>query len=116
MRIDELIEYYPRLYHMAEDGSWPSIARHGLLSTERLVDLFEVPEPQRTMLLTQHRPECVPLAHPRHGHAVIRDQKPLQITKLQRLLTDLTVTQWIQLLKSHASSCRHPARLPTLLT
>ncbi len=115
MRIDELIEYYPRLYHMAEDGSWPSIARHGLLSTERLVDLFEVPEPQRTMLLTQHRPECVPLAHPRHGHAVIRDQKPLQITKLQRLLTDLTVTQWIQLLNSHVFFWLHPDRLATLL-
>ncbi len=115
MRIDELIEYYPRLYHMAEDGSWPSIARHGLLSTERLVDLFEVPEPQRTMLLTQHRPECVPLTHPRHGHAVIRDQKPLQITKLQRLLTDLTVTQWIQLLNSHVFFWLHPDRLATLL-
>ena len=115
MRIDELIEYYPRLYHMAEDGSWPSIARHGLLSTERLVDLFEVPEPQRTMLLTQHRPECVPLTHPRHGDAVIRDQKPLQITKLQRLLTDLTVTQWIQLLNSHVFFWLHPDRLATLL-
>ena len=115
MRIDELIKYYPCLYHMAEDGSWPSIARHGLLSTERLVDLFEVPEPQRTMLLTQHRPECVPLTHPRHGHAVIRDQKPLQITKLQRLLTDLTVTQWIQLLNSHVFFWLHPDRLATLL-
>jgi hypothetical protein len=30
MGIDELIECYPRLYHMAEDGSWPGITRHGL--------------------------------------------------------------------------------------
>jgi len=115
MRIDELIKYYPCLYHMAEDGSWPSITRHGLLSTERLVDLFEVPEPQRTMLLSQHRPECVPLTHPRHGHAVIRDQKPLQITKLQQLLTDMTATQWIQLLNSHVFFWLHPDRLATLL-
>ncbi len=115
MRIDELIEYYPRLYHMAEDGSWPSITCHGLLSTERLVDLFEVPEPQRTALLTQHRPDCVPLTHPRHGHAVIRDQKPLQATKLEQLLIDLSVTQWIRLLNSHVFFWLHPDRLSTLL-
>jgi hypothetical protein len=115
MHIDELIEYYPRLYHMAEDGSWPSISRHGLLSTERLIDLYEVPEPQRTTLLTRHRPNSVPLTHPRHGNAVIRDQKPLQITKLQQLLTDMTVTQWIRLLNSHVFFWLHPERLTTLL-
>jgi hypothetical protein len=115
MRIDELIEYYPRLYHMAEDNSWPSITRHGLLSTEQLVDLFDVPEPQRSILLTQHRPNCVPLTHPLHGYAVIRDQKPLQITKLQQLLTDMTVTQWIQLLNSHVFFWLHPGRLARLL-
>jgi len=115
MRVDDLIEYYPRLYHMAEDGSWPSISRHGLLSTERLVDLFEVPEPNRTILLTQHRPDSVPLTHPRHGRAVVRDQKPLQITKLQRLLTDMTVTEWIRLLNGHVFFWLHPDRLATLL-
>ena len=29
----DLIATYPRLFHMAEDGSWLSIERHGLLST-----------------------------------------------------------------------------------
>ena len=35
-------ERWPRLYHMAEAGSWPSIKERGLLSTTALLDLFEL--------------------------------------------------------------------------
>jgi hypothetical protein len=115
VEIEELIAYYPRLYHMAEDGSWPSIQAHGLLSTAGLIDLYEIPEPQRTQLLTQHRPGSIPLTHPAHGRAVIRDQKPLQITKLNRLLTDLTAAQWIRILNSYVFFWVHPDRLTKLL-
>jgi hypothetical protein len=115
MQIEELIEYYPRLYHMAADGSWPCIRQRGLRSTASLVDLFQVPEPRRTELLTQHRAGCVPLLHPRYGHAVIRDQKPLQVAKLEQLLTDMTVAEWIRLLNSHVFFWLHPGRLATLL-
>ena len=31
-----------RLYHMADNASWKGLHRHGLLSTEALLDLFEV--------------------------------------------------------------------------
>jgi hypothetical protein len=115
LEIDELIAYYPRLYHMAEDGSWPSIQAHGLLSTATLIDLYEVPEPQRTRLLTQHRPDSIPLTHPVHGQVVIRDQKPLGITKLNRLLTDLTAAEWIRMLNSYVFFWVHPDRLVGLL-
>jgi hypothetical protein len=27
--VDDLVGTHPRLYHMAESGSWPAIARHG---------------------------------------------------------------------------------------
>ncbi len=112
MEIDELIHYYPRLYHMAEDDSWPSIQAHGLLSTASLIDLFEIREPRRTQLLTQHRSQSIPLEHAIHGHAVVRDQKPLAPTKLARLLNDdMTVGQWIRLLNSHVFFWLHPDRL-----
>jgi hypothetical protein len=39
---EELVSIYPRLWHMAEDGSWPSIADNGLLSTSALLDLYGV--------------------------------------------------------------------------
>ncbi len=65
MRIADLVAAYPRLYHMAEDGSWPSIRRHGLLSTRALVDLYRVPAVQRRALLEARRPDSVELHHPR---------------------------------------------------
>jgi hypothetical protein len=71
MKPDDLMRYYPQLYHMAEDGAWDSIRKWGLLSTARLVELFEVPEPERAQLLTQHRPNSVPVTHSVHGRVVI---------------------------------------------
>ena len=37
---DAFIEMYPQVFHMASDGSWPSIEDHGLLSTAALVSLI----------------------------------------------------------------------------
>jgi hypothetical protein len=97
---------------VAEDGSWPSIQTHGLLSTASLIDLFQIPEPRRTRLLTQHRSQSITLDHAIYGHAVIRDQKPLQPTNLARLLDDdMTVGQWIRLLNSYVFFWLHPDRL-----
>jgi Family of unknown function (DUF7002) len=116
MEIDELIHYYPQLYHVAEDGSWPSIQAHGLLSTACLIDLFQILEPRRTQLLTQRRPRSIPLDHAIYGHAVIRDQKPLQPTNLARLLDDdMNVEQWIRLLNNHVFFWLHPKRLAGFL-
>ena len=39
---EEFVRRYPRLYHMAQVGSWPSIERNGLLSTSALLDLFQI--------------------------------------------------------------------------
>lgn len=84
----QLIELHPRLYHMASAGAWPSIQRHGLLSTQALLGLFEVGEPRRTALLTTRRAETVTLRHPVHGEASVRDNKPLTTAKLAASLTD----------------------------
>jgi hypothetical protein len=115
MSPDELIEYYPRLYHMTEDGTWGSIRERGLLSTASLVELFEVPEPERTQLLTQHRPNSVPLTHPVHGRVVIRDQKPLPPSKLERLLLDMAVPQWMELLNGFVFFWLQAERVSRLL-
>jgi hypothetical protein len=115
MDVDDLARYYPRLYHMAEDGAWDSIRRQGLMSTASLVELFQIPEPQRSRLLTQHRPESVTLTHPLHGTVVIRDQKPLHLAKLEQLLIDMTVSEWIELVNSFVFFWLHPHRVSTLL-
>lgn len=98
---DELAARFPLLYHMAQEGSWPSIRKHGLLSTSALLDLFEVTSEKRVQLESQHRPESVEISHDLHGHAMIRDQKPMSDSGLRRALQDgLRPEDWYRLLNA----------------
>jgi hypothetical protein len=115
MTHNELIQNYPRLYHMAEAGTWPSISKHGLLSTTALLDLFEVPAAQRKLIESSHRPECVTIAHPVHGIAVIRDQKPMRESTLRTCLEGIKPSQWYELLNRRTFFWLAPERLETLL-
>ena len=97
----ELIRDCPTLYHMAERGSWPSIRRHGLLSTSALLDLYEVRGPQREALEGRRRPEGVAVKHPAWGRAMIRDQKPMDDAGLRMCLLDgLTPEDWYRCLNA----------------
>lgn len=98
MTKDQLIKKYPKLYHVAEAGSWPSIQKHGLLSTSALLDLFEIYGPKRKRFESKWRGDSMPIEHPVHGKAVIRDQKPMPPDKLSDLLIDLTPCQWYELI------------------
>lgn len=109
-------ERFPCLFHMAEAGSWPSIQRHGLLSTSALLDLFEVRGERRVALEARHRPESVMLQHPRHGVAVVRDQKPMDDRGLLRSLSGgLTPEDWYRLLNARVFFWVRHERLTTLL-
>lgn len=99
---DEFVRRYPRLYHMAEVGSWPSIARHGLLSTSALLDLFEVRGREREAIESKHRPQSVRITHSVHGVAVIRDQKPMSDARLSTCLTGCSIREWYELLNKKA--------------
>jgi len=82
-------------YHLAEPANWPLIRRHGLLSTERLLDLAKVPQKKRAAILFQHRPESVVLAN----GVIIRDQKPMPPLLLARALpTDVSPSEWYRFL------------------
>jgi hypothetical protein len=67
-----IAERWPRLFHMAEAGSWPSIKRHGLLSTTALLDLFEIPAPDREAIESARRPDPMTLVDPSLGTVWIR--------------------------------------------
>ena len=93
---EEIIAKYPVLFHAAECGSWPSIQRHGLLSTSALLDLFQVRGSERQIIESEWRPKSVPLSH---GVAVIRDQRPIKPEDLAPLLKGgLTPSEWYMLL------------------
>ena len=47
MKEADLLEHYPRLWHMAEDGSFKSIRKNGLLSTTALLDLYGISGEER---------------------------------------------------------------------
>lgn len=97
----KLAHDYPFLYHMAAEGSWPSIAKHGLLSTSSLLDLFQIGGGKRRALEEMHRPDSITIQHPRHGVAVVRDQKPMSDAGLQRALgSALTPAEWYRLLNA----------------
>jgi hypothetical protein len=111
----ELAQLYPRLYHMAERNSWSGIQRHGLLSTEALLELFDVPAKNRRPILTQQRKESVVIEHPTNGRAVIRDQKPLNRAKLEGCLTGCSFERWLRILNSRVFFWLTKERLQTLM-
>lgn len=94
-----LASRFPLLYHMAEDGSWPSIEKHGLLSTSALLDLFNISGTRRACIEAAHRRESVQIQNHLHGVAIIRDQKPMSDRGLSRCLQDhLSPVQWYKIL------------------
>jgi hypothetical protein len=99
--LDELLTHCPKLYHMAERGSWPSIRKHGLLSTAALLDHFGIGGAERQAIETQRRPTSIALHKDGLGHAVVRDQFPMDDKGLLRCLEQaLTPKEWYQTLNS----------------
>ncbi len=116
MDIERLIRRYPRLYHMAHDGSWPSIQQHGLLSTTALLDLFEIGGDRRVAIESNWRGASVLIDHPVHGQAVIRDQLPLRPDLLARCLHDrMTPAEWYRTLNARVFFWVTEANLNVLL-
>jgi hypothetical protein len=95
----DLIKIYPRLYHMAEDGSWPSIHKQGLLSATALLDLYGVEGAARIAIESRHRPNSVLISKTGLPNAIIRDNKPMSDGALRKCLRDnLTPEDWYEIL------------------
>jgi hypothetical protein len=116
VKTSDLTRLYPRIYHMAADGSWPSIAQHGLLSTAALVDRWAIESASaRSALLTQRREESQVLEHTAYGTATVRDQKPIHEPSLAEALDDMTVGEWYEVLNERVFFFLQPERLDGLL-
>jgi hypothetical protein len=113
---EDLAQRFPRLYHMAADGAWESIAQHGLLSTSSLLDLFGYAGERRNRIEGAWRPESVTIRSPEHGNAVVRDQKPMDDSGLRRCLRDMTPAEWYRLLNSRVFFWLTEERLDRMLT
>ena len=116
MDIDAFIERYPRLFHMAEAGTWPKIQRDGLRSTTALLDLYEYAGTARREIESERRAKSVIITHPKTGEtAVIRDNIPLREQFLRVCLEEMAVTQWYELLNRKVFFWLSEERLTKLL-
>jgi uncharacterized protein DUF7002 len=112
----ELIKNYPRLYHMAEDGSFPAIQQNGLMSTTALLDAYGIVGEQRLAIEERRRPESVTISRTGFPDAVIRDNKPMSDGALLKCLQDgLTPNDWYKILNSKTFFWLHKKRLHRLL-
>lgn len=112
---DELVARVPRLYHMAEDGAWESIAGRGLLSASALLDLYGYTGTVRAKIESMRRPQSVTITHPDYGPAMIRDNKPMSDAALDRCLVGMTHQEWYELLNARCFFWCTAARLESML-
>jgi hypothetical protein len=116
MTEEDLVERHPLLWHMAEDGSWPGIREHGLLSTAALLDLYQVGGEQRTQIVSRRRPRSVAIKRAELPDAVVRDQKPMNDDALAKCLKDgITPERWYEILNAKTFFWVSRSRLDKLL-
>lgn len=116
MLLEKMFELYPKLYHMAEAGTWESIQQRGLLSASAVLDLFHVEGDQRMPYELKHRCEMLSVPHGEPDHIVLRDQKPMPPERLRLALTDgTTPEQWYHLINGKVFFWAEHHRLLRLL-
>jgi hypothetical protein len=116
MLVEQIVAQYPRLYHMAEAGSWPSIRAHGLLSTQELARRSALAAAQKADLCSRHRPEKEAITVPGIGTVVLRDQKPMSEKRLRTALADgMTPSEWYELINARVFFWVAESRLLALL-
>lgn len=84
----------PALFHVADRAAVPSIQRHGLLSAERLAQLFAVAPHRRMSLLTENRDNYEAFDHPVHGVAWLRRQQMRDGPLRSRLHPGIELREW----------------------
>jgi hypothetical protein len=116
MNVAQLVARYPRLYHMAEADAWPSLQRHGLLSTNEIVRRAGLSRSEAVALRSAHRPDKVRVSVPGIGEIILRDQKPMAANRLEKILEDgLTSRDWYELINSRVFLWVRQERLMGLL-
>ena len=82
------------VYHLVEASNWPSVQRHGLLSTRELLRLTGLAPAVQERLATTQRLRLTPLS----DQVGIRDQLPMPPAALRKCLVGMTPPEWYALL------------------
>jgi hypothetical protein len=89
------------------------VQRHGLLSTQRLVDLFGLDIAERERLLSTPRKQSTVLRAPGLPPAVIRDQKPMKFVA-EKIDPHSSLTEYLDAINSRVFFWASPERLDRL--
>ena len=93
--VEQLAAKYPLLWHMADVRNTDGILQRGLLSTSALLDLLEIDRNERKRYERERRPDDTVLESDEHGTIVLRDQRPLNIARLEGALTSGTTRNFL---------------------
>jgi hypothetical protein len=113
MDVEELVARHPRVFHTMSATAWPSVQRHGLLSTQRLIDLFGLDAAERDRLLGAPRKQSTVLRAPGLPPAVIRDQKPMKFLA-EKIDPDSSLPEYLTAINSRVFFWASPERLARL--
>ena len=99
---ERLVRMYPDAFHVTYAGHAEWIMRHGLYCTGELLQLFEATDEQRAAAHERPRATAIRLdSNPVYGNATIRDQGPLDLKMLNRVLNpDTSIEEWLEPLDS----------------
>ena len=112
----QIAALHPRLYHMAEAGTWRTIQEHGLLSTSALLDLYGICGEARFSIESRLRREMTPIRGTNGALVWLRDQRPMNERKLASCLGDeLKPVDWYRILNGKVFFWLNEDRLNTLL-
>jgi hypothetical protein len=111
----ELVNEFPRLYHVTDGGAWASIRTHGLLSTSALLDLYGVRGPARSAFESERRPTGMPLRADGLPDVLLRDQSPMSEKALLGCLDGMTPREWYRRLNAKVFFWTSMRRLQRLL-
>ena len=113
MDVEELIARHPRVFHTMSATAWPSVQRHGLLSTQQLIDLFDLDTAERDRLLRAPRKQSTVLRAPGLPPAVIRDQKPMKFVA-EKIDPSSSLTEYLAAINSRVFFWASAERLDRL--
>lgn len=109
-----LAKRHPFLFHLTSLDAVDAIRRDGLLPPLALLDRFEADPATRAAVLAR-RSTRIELVHPRHGRAVITDNRPLSDLWLSRVLLDgLSPDDWRRMLAERVFLWASPRDLADL--
>jgi len=118
MDVEDFIDRYPTVFHMAAEGAWPHVRRNGLLSTTALLDRYKVTGDRRRELEACRRGKPARIEHPDTGEtAVLRDNGPIneRLLRDDLLVGDTTLEEWYRLLNRHVFFWVHESGLSNFL-